>query len=60
MLYLREDSRDVYEVKVEERKAHWDTKFIDYYEKCVERIVDKVSKWSAEKIGWAGKVGSDT
>ena len=32
----------------------WDSKFKAYWERYVERRVDKVSWWTIKKLGWKG------
>lgn len=51
---IREETKEEYKSKLEERKQLWDPNFVQYWEENVEAIVDFVSMWKAKEIKWEG------
>ena len=49
---IRCETRQEYEELLEERKVGWPRNLTEYWEKHIERHVDKSALWSARKIGF--------
>ena len=57
-MLLSSESEEEYETKLEERKKIWSPAFTDYFEKNIEKDMERNVLWRAGKFGWRG--GSET
>ena len=51
---IREETREMHDVKIQERSARWDPRFKNYWYKEIADLVEKVSLWKANEIKWGG------